>query len=336
MPRKNHVLLALVVIFVLAVLAVLLSTGRMPPRPPLPNPNGYDDFLKAAALLIGDPANASALNHDGLQALVSTNSESLRLLRLGLSRHCAVPVDAAMTNISGLLSELAAMKQLVHLLAAEGRLREMDNRAADAAQSYVDAIRFGNEQSRGGFIINRLVGIACEAVGNTPLSKLAPRLKPDAAQLVIAELEAIDSAQVTWDEVRQNENRFAQYQLRQGFNLITWALSRWDNWRARQRAEMRQKRIIAHVRLLTAELAVRCYQSEQGRVPTGLEQLVPKYLQRVPSDPFNGSPMIYRHQGTNWLLYSVGEDGVDDGGKPVSRSASGTVTRGDLFYDSPY
>jgi hypothetical protein len=99
---------------------------------------------------------------------------------------------------------------------------------------------------------------------------------------------------------------------------------------------MRHKRIAAHLRLLIAELALRCYQSEQGRAPTNLEQLVPAYRQRVPTDPFSRRPMIYRPKGTNWLLYSVGEDGVDDGGKPVSRSAIGTITKGDLFYDSPY
>ena len=49
-------------------------------------------------------------------------------------------------------------------------------------------------------------------------------------------------------------------------------------------------------------------------------------------------PLIYRPQGTNWLLYSVGEDRVDDGGRPVGRSsaAQNAVTKGDIFYDSPY
>jgi hypothetical protein len=46
--------------------------------------------------------------------------------------------------------------------------------------------------------------------------------------------------------------------------------------------------------------------------------------------------MSEAEQPQNWLLYSVGEDGVDDGGKPVSRSAIGTITKGDLFYDSPH
>ena len=336
LQRFRTPLLALAVFCVLAMLTVLfLSVGRTPPRPRLPNPNGYDDFLKAAALLTGD-VYLSPLDHDGLRALVATNAETLRLFRLGLTRNCLVPTDSAMTNVPGLGTDLARLKVLAHLLTDEGQLAEIENRYADAAQSYLDTIRLGNEMSRGGFIINRLVGLACEAIGDTPLSKIAPKLNPDEARPVIVELEKIDNSEVTWDEVLQEENRFVRYQLSKRFNPITWVMTRWQGWRAKQRAEMRHNRIAAHLRLLYAELAVRCYQSERGRAPTGLEQLVPKYLQRIPSDPFSGHPLVYRPRGTNWLLYSVGEDGVDDGGRPVGRSGSGTVTRGDLFYDSPY
>jgi len=241
-----------------------------------------------------------------------------------------------MTNISGLLSDLANSKSLVRLFEEEGRLAEMENRYGDAAHSYVDAIRFGNEISRGAFIINRLVGIACEAIGENPLAKLVPKLKPDEARSVITALEKIDAARVTWAEVCRNENRFVRYQLSKGFNPITWVMTRLQRWRSIQKAEMRHKRVIAHERLLAIELALRCYESEQGHAPTGLEQLVPNYIQRVPIDPFSDKPVIYRPQGTDWLVYSVGEDGVDDGGKRVVRSVPGTITRGDLFYDSPY
>jgi hypothetical protein len=99
---------------------------------------------------------------------------------------------------------------------------------------------------------------------------------------------------------------------------------------------MRHKTAVAHTYLLEAELALRVYQSEQGRVPVRLDELVPNYLSKVPSDPFSGKTMIYRPHGTNWLLYSVGPDLVDDGGKSVGRWAFGAVARGDLLYDSPY
>jgi len=241
-----------------------------------------------------------------------------------------------MTNVPGLGTDLVRLKLLAHLLTDEGQLAEIENRYADAAQSYLDTIRLGNEMSRGGFIIVRLVGSGCEALGCSPLAKLVPKLRPDEASPVITALEKTDAARVTWDEVRRNENRFVYNQLRTGFNPITWVTTRWQHWQGIQRAAVRHKRIIAHERLLYAELAVRCYQTEQGRSPTGLEQLVPKYLQRVPLDPFSGRPMNYRSQGTNWLLYSVGEDSVDDGGRPVGRSGLGIVPKGNLFYDSPY
>jgi hypothetical protein len=42
--------------------------------------------------------------------------------------------------------------------------------------------------------------------------------------------------------------------------------------------------------------------------------------------------MIYRPQGTNWLLYSVGPDLVDNGGRP-GRTADSRP--GDVFYNAP-
>jgi hypothetical protein len=260
---------------------LFLFVGRTPPPSPLPNPNGYDDFLKAAAVLTGEVGNASALDHDGLRALVSTNSESLRMLRLGLTRGCSVPTESVMTNLTGLLGDLANLKSLARLLEEEGRLAEMENRYRDAEYSYVDGIRFGNEISRGAFIINRLVGIACEAVGENSLAKLVPKLKPEEVHSVIAELEKIDATCVSWAEVRRNEDRFSRYQLSKGFNPVTWVMTRLQRWRSIQRAESRHKRVIAHERLLAVELALRCYECEQGHAPTSLEQLVPNYIQRV-------------------------------------------------------
>jgi hypothetical protein len=307
-----------------------------PAHPPLPNPNGYDDFVNAAGLVTGDVVNAYTLDHDELRALVATNTESLRLCRLGLTRRCALPLDSVLAIGPGMSDHVNALYRLANLLEAEGRQREIDGRLADALQSYVDSIRFGNEMSRRGFVARRLVGCACEADGCFQLSRLAPTLDPKEARWVIAELEKIDSATVPWDEVRRNEYGFHQYQVRNSLNLFRSAVVRWQGRHPIKVAEMRHNKLVAHLRLLTAELALRRYRSEQFRVPTNLGLLVPNYLQRVPADPFTGRPMIYHPQGTNWLLYSLGEDGVDDDGKPVSRSVAGTVTKGDLYYNSPY
>src|SRR5208282_1451500 len=81
-----------------AVLVALLAftMGRAPVRPPLPNPNGYDDFIKAGEAVLGDVSDWPVLDHDGLRDLVSTNTEPLRLLRLGLTRQCVMPLESAL------------------------------------------------------------------------------------------------------------------------------------------------------------------------------------------------------------------------------------------------
>ena len=75
-----------------------------------------------------------------------------------------------------------------------------------------------------------------------------------------------------------------------------------------QKAETKHKTVVARERLLAVELALRCYQSEQGHPPARLGELATNYLSHVPEDPFSGQPLVYRAQGTNWLLYSVGPE----------------------------
>ena len=325
--------LALASTVALVGLVVLSITLTRPPAPvPLPNPNAYDDFLQAGAAVSGEVGDFPTLDRDALRALVSTNTESLRLLRLGLTRQCCVPIDAAITNMSGLLADLASMKRLAQLLATEGRLHELDNQPAAAARAYLDAIRFGNEVSRGGVVINRLVGIACAAIGRSALAKLAPRLAPPEARQVLAELEKVDRSRFTWEEVQRNEYRYARHQLRANPNPIWWATALWNLKAGMRRSSEKHSRIVAQERLLAAELALRCYQSDKARAPARLDDLVPAYLPQVPQDPFSGQAIVYRPQGANWLLYSVGSDGVDNGGRPAAR---GPANAGDLRYDVP-
>ena len=169
--------LKLLFIFSGVVLALLLALmifiwGPTAPGVPLPNPNGYDDFVAAGKAMSGDFSSLSLLNQDQLQGLVSSNSEPLRLFQAGLSRECRAHTDIFITN-SGIMSvELPALRRVSLLLAAQGKLADMENRPADAAHSYAQAIALGDRMSHGGILINRIVGMSCEAIGMNPLAKL--------------------------------------------------------------------------------------------------------------------------------------------------------------------
>ena len=70
-------------------------------------------------------------------------------------------------------------------------------------------------------------------------------------------------------------------------------------------------------------LALERFRADEGTYPEGLAELLPSYLSTLPSDPWSPSekPLSYvvrgrleGSQAESVLLYSVGPDGVDDGG----------------------
>ena len=146
-------------------------------------------------------------------------------------------------------------------------------------------------------------------------------------------MEKTDKNGVTWDEISQNERRFLRSQISQYRNPVRLVRDWLEARTATKSAEVIHKKAGARLHLVTAELALRCYKFDRGRRPSRLEELVPNYLSSVPVDPFSDRPLVYRPQGTNWLLYSLGTDKLDDGGKPVGRGMS---SKGDLFFDSPW
>lgn len=71
---------------------------------------------------------------------------------------------------------------------------------------------------------------------------------------------------------------------------------------------------LARNRSLDAFLACERYRLAHGTFPDSLEQIVPQFLPSVPTDPFGGKPLKYRRDGEEIVVYSVGEDMVDNRG----------------------
>lgn len=68
---------------------------------------------------------------------------------------------------------------------------------------------------------------------------------------------------------------------------------------------------------LHALLSIERYRRDHGEPPQGLADLVPEYLGSIPLDPLHDNqPLIYRRDDSElgYILYSVGYDGVDNGG----------------------
>ncbi|CAG1004584.1 hypothetical protein PHYC_03154 [Phycisphaerales bacterium] len=68
--------------------------------------------------------------------------------------------------------------------------------------------------------------------------------------------------------------------------------------------------------------AVESYRADHARYPASLEELVPSYLGTMPIDPWTGKAFrfAFSSDGTDYSLYSLGEDAVDDGGASDTQS----------------
>jgi hypothetical protein len=66
-------------------------------------------------------------------------------------------------------------------------------------------------------------------------------------------------------------------------------------------------------------VAMERFRLANKRWPETLEQLTPKLLNSIPVDPFDGQPLRLVKRGTARIIYSVGPNGIDEGGKLSSK-----------------
>lgn len=74
-------------------------------------------------------------------------------------------------------------------------------------------------------------------------------------------------------------------------------------------------RATALARLHELQLAAQAYILDKGQPPAKLSDLVPDYIKQIPEDPMTGEPLRAVTRGMAYTIYSVGPDGIDDGGR---------------------
>ncbi len=69
----------------------------------------------------------------------------------------------------------------------------------------------------------------------------------------------------------------------------------------------------ANLGMAWCAVQLKLYRETHGRYPAALSELT-QHGARLPTDPFNDQPYHYRLEGSGFRLWSVGTNGVDDGG----------------------
>jgi hypothetical protein len=212
------------------------------------------------------------------------------------------------------------LRSFLRILHAEGdRLAAAGNydRSADLALAEIE---LGKMRARNGISTQVLVGQALESIGDVKLSKLRRDVSASKRSDMLAILQRLEVEKEPQDDMVSRVEIHDQ--------LV-------GKWRNRLEILIRSPRFtsrhypLEHNRLsvgatsglLMVDLALRCYREDHGGWPTDLTALVPEYLPSLPDDPYSERPFVYRAGTDDFVLYSVGFDGQDDGGKFADASA---------------
>lgn len=83
--------------------------------------------------------------------------------------------------------------------------------------------------------------------------------------------------------------------------------------------------------LLDAALAVRMHRLTRGRWPERLAEIDRRWLPAIPRDQWD-RPVVYRLRDGRPVLYSLGLNGTDEGGRAVHPTRFGAASHGDLVF----
>jgi hypothetical protein len=119
------------------------------------------------------------------------------------------------------------------------------------------------------------------------------------------------------------------------------AYKSWSYWATRlffaAPAQGQTRAFHGQVRLEMARtaLALKRHQLRHGKYPAALEELVPECLAKHPVDWMNGQKLLYRVEGDSFVLWSVGENGIDDGGRPNEAEPRSGAEGPDIVWPRP-
>lgn len=282
---------------VLALGAFLVLAGLIfffyPKRssfPPLPQPNGYDVFVRAAAKVIHSEKALKEMSANELAEFVGANEAALKELRTGLALPSIVPVWTTEDWIQTQVTNGMNLRAADRAMAAEGLLLQQRGNVTGALDKFLDGLRFGDGIARGGVLINFLIGSACEVGAARHITNLLAGLSaPDCKRAALV-LHQHEARRETLEAIMKREQEWSARtfgffaRIRQ--MIEARSLHPGEEWNFLVPDTTKEYRTrTLEVRTLMLRLAARAYEMDRGRKPRSASELVPDYLPDVPVDP---------------------------------------------------
>jgi hypothetical protein len=279
------------------------------PFPPPPaGADNYDQLVAIGKRLSGEGYDWRRQIATDLQ--VAAANEAVPLLAVPNIIPTAA-LDTGRNDIAQRTREDLNCLHMVFSALHEATNHAMEEGEYDRAGTYAIAFfRLDEMFSRGGLLTEtRLVQFP-------PLQECRNKLSSDQVREVIALIEH-SLARREPPEVlyRRNFVQHARYQLWQGRLkqiVIGWPSEPLESSNYYLVTARQSEAVIRSIQVL---YAIRLFQEEHRWVPQDLNELAPQFLPTVPLDPYSGKPLMFLPDLSSYKLYSVGPNGIDDGGK---------------------
>jgi hypothetical protein len=301
------------VICLAVVYWLMLSLMPLPP-PFSTQPTHYDRLIEIGQRMRSlEKAGFPTVDEPERQALIAeTNSlaEAANFIPYDL------PNDATLHNWNhDRISPAQDARSLARAIDSEAGAALARGDTERACTLSLTNVHLGLMLQRGGTVVEFLIGVAVQSIANHRLIAIRRELSPDQSRRLIAAWQHALEEQEPLSSIIDRDRAIAE-------RAYGWAarLANIVDWSGLPEiyfgADESQLRRDTTVRLLQTDSALRLYQQDHGdSLPTSLADLVPKYLPQIPIDSYSQSPLIYRATNEGFVLYSVGHDKTDDGGK---------------------
>ncbi len=244
---------------------------------------------------------------------------------------CLDPVERQIAH------EQRTMKVLLWGLEAESeRCRALGQ--PDAAARFAEAfLQLTRMAARGGkmadsMAVNGSLGSLAE------IARMRRSVSSETAQRLSRLIESLENEREAPAVILAREARYRFVNERWRYRLLhVW----WVDWFRYKSVpdpydnlvEPWSNRFATLARLLSLDLALRTYRADHGEWPVELSELVPDYLGAIPHDPMSSQPFVYRPEEPEFVLYSLGFDGEDDGGRCGNLTQVPDTRRGNRGFD---
>jgi hypothetical protein len=319
--------------------------------------------LVAAAARISDTSQVDELadvrpNRVMALAFVHQNADALSAARHALARHCSISLRYDQDSWKDYWNDILPLRQLARAFRLEANLAEANGDLEGVVGIGLDLLELANATRRGGLITGQLVSVAIADNGLEVLRRVRGQLTDPLRHTLIVNLQrseaerepfaVIAARDNSWEAVVQPDESAADlpaeplrdpdecgisHEAQQALREAMQAIGEMPKSTQRAMNCSCDHGVLAKLRLLIVDLAIRSHFSATGTYPGKLLEVAPRFLSSIPDDPYTNGPFLYRQSAADFDLYSTGPKRTDTGGH-FGRWPDVMLHRADLCLDA--